>query len=94
MTGKGTVKIMFEGIYFALTNVYYLPDLKSNILSLGQLQEKIIIKKICAKKVYHRDRGLIMKLYMKCNRTFMITGEAVKERLLYLRSVLKQKGQN
>lgn len=40
VVGKGTMKILFDGIYFTIMNVYFIPELKSNLLSLCQLQEK------------------------------------------------------
>ena len=54
--------------------MYYCPDLKNNLLSLGQLQERglaILIKNgMC--KMFHPSRGLIMKSIMSTNRMFVI----------------------
>lgn len=38
--GKGSVKLQIGGIVQVITGVYYIPDLKNNLLSVGQLQEK------------------------------------------------------
>lgn len=46
--GKGNVKLMLSGDGYIISEVYYVPELKNNLLSLGQLQEKkltILIKK-------------------------------------------------
>lgn len=47
VTGKGSVRLLFNGIHFMVSNVYYVPELRNNLLSVGQLQEKgltILIK--------------------------------------------------
>ena len=39
--GKGTVDIKTRnGFVESISNVFYIPDLKANLLSIGQLQEK------------------------------------------------------
>lgn len=38
--GKGNVKLCFNGLTHVITGVYYILDLKNNLLSLGQLQER------------------------------------------------------
>ncbi|GAU23238.1 hypothetical protein TSUD_172660 [Trifolium subterraneum] len=38
--GKGNVKLQMNGIVQVITGVYFIPKLKNNLLSLGQLQEK------------------------------------------------------
>jgi hypothetical protein len=39
--GKGDIKIQTKnGLVEIISNVFYVPDLKSNLLSAGQLQEK------------------------------------------------------
>lgn len=45
--GKGNVKLYLNGLHHIITEVFYVPELKSNLLSMGQLQEKglaILIK--------------------------------------------------
>lgn len=66
VTGKGSVKMEIEGIFQTITGVYYIPELKNNLLSIGQLQEKnlIVIFKQNMCKVYHEDRGLIVQSTM------------------------------
>jgi len=38
--GKGVVKIMLKGISYVVNNVYYILELKNNLLSVEQLQER------------------------------------------------------
>ncbi|KAK7259271.1 hypothetical protein RIF29_24873 [Crotalaria pallida] len=57
--GKGTVRLLINGIVHILTNVFYIPELRNNLLSIGQLAEKgleILIKQ-GACKIYHPENG-------------------------------------
>jgi hypothetical protein len=38
--GKGSIRMEIDGIMHVITEVFYVPDLKNNLLSIGQLQEK------------------------------------------------------
>lgn len=70
------MKIFFDGIYVALTNVYYVQELISNLLSLRQLQKMELTITISNDmyKVFHRERGVIMRSVMINNRLFLRTG--------------------
>ncbi|KAF2304542.1 hypothetical protein GH714_033153 [Hevea brasiliensis] len=37
--GKGTVKLLLDGVNHVVTEVYYILELRNNLLSIGQLQE-------------------------------------------------------
>lgn len=37
---KGSIKVKINGIIQVISDVYYIPELKNNLLSIGQLQEK------------------------------------------------------
>ncbi|GKA00598.1 retrovirus-related pol polyprotein from transposon TNT 1-94, partial [Tanacetum coccineum] len=54
------------------TGGYYVPVLRNNLLSSGQLIEKglEILQKASACKIYHPDKGMIMEIAMKKNRWF------------------------
>ena len=41
--GRGSVRFEVEGITQTVTNVYYVPNLTNNLLSIGQLQEKRLV---------------------------------------------------
>ncbi|CAJ2641499.1 unnamed protein product [Trifolium pratense] len=72
--GKGNLKLCINGITQIITNVYYIPGLKNNLLSIGQLQQKglTIIFKHDYCKVYHEERGLIMSTKMTTNRMYVV----------------------
>jgi hypothetical protein len=57
-----------------ISEVFYIPDLKNNLLSIGQLQEKglAILFKNNKCKVFHPDRGLIIETEMTMNRMFIV----------------------
>lgn len=55
-------------------DVFYVPDLKNNLLSIGQLQEKgleILIKSNEC-RIYHPLKGLIIQSKMTANRMFVL----------------------
>ena len=41
--GKGNVRFQSNGISQTITGVFYIPELKNNLLSIGQLQEKGLV---------------------------------------------------
>ena len=73
--GRGTV--LFEtrnGEHKALTDVYYIPKLKSNIVSLGQLEErgcKIVLEDGYLWG-YDRQRMLLLKVKRQQNRLYIL----------------------
>ena len=70
--GKGKVRMEVNGIVHVITGVYFVPDLKNNLLSIGQLQERGLAVLIqhgkC--KIFHPEKGLIMETEMTYNRMF------------------------
>ncbi|GMI66249.1 hypothetical protein HRI_000294200 [Hibiscus trionum] len=74
VNGKGNIKLEVEGVVSIISGVFYVPELKNNLLSLGQLQEKgltiLFQQRQC--KIYHPDKGLIMKANMSANRMFVL----------------------
>lgn len=85
VTGKGNVLLMLNGESYMISEVYYVPELKNNLLSIGQLQEKrltiLIQKNIC--KILHEEKGLIVETKMSLNRMFLLideTSDAVRAR--------------
>ncbi|KAF8404908.1 hypothetical protein HHK36_009803 [Tetracentron sinense] len=61
--GKGSVKLLLNGVNHVVVEVYYIPELRNNLLSIGQLQERdlaILIKGgMC--KIFHPDKVLSHK---------------------------------
>jgi hypothetical protein len=69
VVGKGSVKLVLNDVTYNISDVYFVPELKNNMLSLGQLQEKeitIIIRKgFC--KIYHDEKGLMVESKINMN---------------------------
>lgn len=58
VVGKGNVKLMLNSANYTISDVYYIPELKNNLLSLGQLQEKqltIIIQRECVRSFMKKE---------------------------------------
>jgi len=72
--GKGNVRFEVEGIIQTVSNVYFVPNLTNNLLSIGQLQEKrlVILIKEGTYRIYHQQRGLIINTQMTANRMFLV----------------------
>lgn len=72
VVAKGSIKVQINGIIQVISNIYYIPELKNNLLSTRQLQEKglTILIRDGTCKVYHSKRGLIMQTNMSGNRMF------------------------
>lgn len=41
--GRGRIRIEMNGIIHVITDVFFVPELKNNLLSLGQLMEKVLL---------------------------------------------------
>ncbi|KAK1433672.1 hypothetical protein QVD17_10587 [Tagetes erecta] len=80
VSGRGQIKLKFQEGTYVIQDVYYVPDLKNNLLSIGQLQQRglsfLIASNIC--KIYHPQKGLIMQSHMSANRMFPLV-EQTKE---------------
>ena len=72
--GKGNIRMQVAGVTQVITYVFYIPELRNNLLSVGQLQEKRVAILIqhgeC--RVYHPKKGLIMQTSMSANRMFIL----------------------
>ncbi|GAA0160905.1 hypothetical protein LIER_17348 [Lithospermum erythrorhizon] len=77
VTGKGIVKVNLDGISYAIGDVYFVPDLKNNLLSVGQLQEKglVVMFKDDVCNIYHPKKGIIIQSRMNSNIMFTIKSE-------------------
>jgi len=76
--GKGKIKLFLDGMQHMVTDVFYVHELKNNLLSIGQLQEKglTILIKSGTCKIYHSVRGLIIQTRMTVNRMFVLIAKA------------------
>ena len=72
--GKGSVKLLLNGVNHVVAEVYYIPELRNNLLSIEQLQERglaiLIQGGMC--KIYHPNKGLIIQTNMSANRMFIL----------------------
>ena len=77
--GKGHVKLHINGLTQMITEVYFIYELRNNLLSIGQLQENflaiLIQHGIC--KIYHPRRGLIIQTQMSANRMFVVLASVI-----------------
>nr|GEV46500.1 putative RNA-directed DNA polymerase [Tanacetum cinerariifolium] len=76
--GKGNMKLVLNGATYVIRDVYYVPELKNNLLSVGQLQQKglsfLFQSDLC--KVFHLDRGLIFQSRMSTNWMYPLSEDA------------------
>ncbi|CAM8947307.1 unnamed protein product [Rhodiola kirilowii] len=84
VAGKGSIKLVIGGLTYVIRNVYYVPELRNNLLSIGQLQEKgiaILIENgmcklyfLIEQKLESRNplKGLISETRMSRNRKFIL----------------------
>ncbi|KZV23270.1 hypothetical protein F511_17779 [Dorcoceras hygrometricum] len=73
--GRGTILFRSKnGSHQLISNVYYVPDMKSNVLSLGQLLEKNYEISLTDKSLTMKDESgrLIAKVPMTKNRMFLL----------------------
>jgi hypothetical protein len=82
--GRGNVKLCINGRIHVITSVFYIPGLKTNLLSIGQIQQKnvtIVFKNdLC--KLYHDEKGLLFETHMSTNRMYVLNATVVMPRCL------------
>ncbi|GAU43011.1 hypothetical protein TSUD_28300 [Trifolium subterraneum] len=82
--GKGNVKLSINGRVHVISSVYYIPGLKTNLLSIGQIQQKnvtiVFNEDTC--KAYHDEKGLLFSTHMSANRMYVIKALVVTPRCL------------
>ncbi|CAA7016056.1 unnamed protein product [Microthlaspi erraticum] len=72
--GKGSLRLEINGMIRVITSVYYVPGLRNNLLSIGQLQEKglrvVIEDNVC--EIWHKQqKEMVMYSIMTKNRMFI-----------------------
>lgn len=73
--GKGSLRLEISGIRQVSSSVYFVPGLKNNLLSVGQLQQKglrIIIEDDTCEIWHKQQRRMIMHSSMSTNKMFVI----------------------
>ncbi|CAL9001414.1 unnamed protein product, partial [Prunus brigantina] len=70
--GKGNIKVLMNNNMRTITSVFYVPTLKSNLISLDQLQEKgfAITIQNGSCQIHHPYKGLIAQVKMTGNWMF------------------------
>lgn len=43
IVAKGSIRVQINGIFLMISDIYFVPKLKTNLLSLGQVQEKGLV---------------------------------------------------
>lgn len=78
VTGKGSVKLLLNGVNHVVAEVYYVPELRNNLLSIGQLQERglAILIKGGTCKIFHPEKGLIIQTTISANRMFILLAQS------------------
>ncbi|PNX74620.1 putative LRR receptor-like protein kinase, partial [Trifolium pratense] len=84
--GKCNVKLNIEGRIHVITDVYYLPGLSNNLLSIGQLQQKgiTIIFKNNTCQLFHEEKGLIISTAMTTNKMYIINAPVITPNCLQM----------
>ncbi|XP_055806898.1 uncharacterized protein LOC129875636 [Solanum dulcamara] len=85
LMGKCDIKIKIKnGFVETISNVLYVPDLKSNLLSAGQLQEKdyVITIKKGEREIYDPVRGAIAVVQISSNRLFSLKIDDIQSCLM------------
>jgi hypothetical protein len=72
--GKGKIKLKLNGMNHIITDVFYVPELHNNLLSVGQIQEKglAFLFHVGMCKIYHPKRGMIIQTSMSANKMFIL----------------------
>lgn len=73
--GKGNLRLEINGITQVISSVYFVPGLRNNLLSVGQLQQKglrIIIEDDMCEIWHNQQRRLIMHSTMSTNKMFVV----------------------
>ncbi|XP_075475779.1 uncharacterized protein LOC142511839 [Primulina tabacum] len=79
VVGKGNVQMLVNGNVQVITEVFFVPGLKNNLISAGQLQEKglTILIQHGKCKIYNPKRGLVMVTTMSSNRMFILPTQKI-----------------
>ena len=89
--GKGNIRLQIVGVTQVIIDVFYIPELKNNLLSVGQLQERgvaiLIQHGVC--RVYHPKKGLIMQTTMSTNRMFILSARILSKAPTCFQTILE-----
>ena len=76
---KGTIKLFLQENRYTIREVYWAPELKNNLLSVGQLQEKgvdVLFKNgICS--IYHPQKRENSRINYECKSNVHFAGKVI-----------------
>jgi hypothetical protein len=89
--GKGNARMKVNRITQVISEVYYIPELKNNLLSMGQLQDKgvTILIQHGKCKVFHPTKGLIIQSEMSTNSMFAVLATMIPKATTCLQTVIE-----
>ncbi|CAL1371533.1 unnamed protein product [Linum trigynum] len=81
VAGKGIVRLQINGVSLVVHDVFFVPGLKTNLLSMGQLQENglefLVRRNEC--KIFHEDKGFLLETRMQASRMFVLQATSTKK---------------
>ena len=86
MLGKCNVRLQVSGFTHVVSEVFFMLELKNNLLSIGQLQEKglAILIQHGMLKIYHPKKGLIIHIKISENWMFVLLVKSQPQKPTYL----------
>jgi hypothetical protein len=77
--GRGSLKLKIDGRVHVITSVFYIPGLKTNLLSLGQIQQKqvSILFRNDECRIFHDVKGLLLVTHMSANRMYSLKATVI-----------------
>nr|KYP33374.1 Retrovirus-related Pol polyprotein from transposon TNT 1-94 [Cajanus cajan] len=93
VVGKGNVRLRMNGTTYIVIDVIFVPDLRNNLLSIGQLQEKglSILFQHGKCKVFHLENGLVIETKISANRMYLLHVSSPPAKSTCFHSVTKDK---
>ncbi|XP_020266886.1 uncharacterized protein LOC109842418 [Asparagus officinalis] len=84
VTARGNVRLKIGSFTHVISEVYYVPELRNNLLSIGQLQERglTILIQNGRLKIYHPERGLIVTSDITTNRMFVMIASSLPQKTI------------
>lgn len=84
VTCRGNVRLKIGSFIHVVSAVYYVHELRNNLLSIGQLQERglTILIQNGSLKMYHPERGLIVTSDMTTNRMFAMIASSLPQEVI------------
>lgn len=72
LVGRGSIRLRVNGITQVITNLYYVLELKNNLINIGELIENGVCVLIQNGEYcfYHSKEGLFFETNMSTNRMF------------------------